>query len=82
MIYILSQLSGRIELAAQEFSPSVMAQYAYEVARGYSSFFSEVSIFNETDLKTKQFRVSLSKVTSQTLKVAMNLLGVNVPEKM
>ena len=82
LIFILSQLSSRIELAAQEFSPSVMAQYAYEVARGYSSFFSEVSIFNETDLRTKQFRVSLSKVTAQTLKVAMNLLGVNVPEKM
>ncbi|MFT4031688.1 MAG: arginine--tRNA ligase [Siphonobacter sp.] len=82
LIFILSQFPQKIEDAASQYSPALIAQYAYELAKTYSLFFSEVPIFAEADLAKKQFRVTLSKVVAEVLRKATGLLGVEVPERM
>jgi arginyl-tRNA synthetase len=68
--------------AARSYSPAVVAQYAYDVAKAYNRFYTEVSIFNEPDAQRKSFRVALSAETGKTLKASLGLLGIEVPERM
>jgi arginyl-tRNA synthetase len=82
LIFILSQFGEKVALAAQEYAPSVIAQYAYSVARAYSSFFSEVSIFNEPRPEAVAFRIALSKITGDVIRKSMGLLGITVPNRM
>lgn len=71
-----------VQEAAQLYAPSVVGQYAYELAKSYNRFYTEVSIFQETNPAALSFRVALSQVVAQTIKRAMLLLGIEVPERM
>ena len=68
--------------AARTQSPAVVAQYAYDVAKAYNRFFTEVPIFPETNEARRAFRVALSAQTGQAIKASMGLLGIQVPERM
>ena len=82
LIYALNEYPLRIALAAQEYAPSVIAQYVYDLAKEYNRFYAEVSIFNDDNPKTIEFRVCLSAQVAKTIKLAMGLLGIHVPERM
>ncbi|MDQ1088155.1 arginine--tRNA ligase [Siphonobacter sp. SORGH_AS_1065] len=82
LIFTLSQFPQRVEDAGAMYSPALIAQYAYDLAKTYSQFFSEVPIFAEENLDKKQFRVALSKAVAEVIRKAMGLLGVTVPERM
>lgn len=82
LIYLLNEYPGKIRSAAQEYAPSIIAQYVYELAKEYNRFYAELSIFNETDPNLRQFRVQLSKQVARTIKSAMGLLGIKVPDRM
>ena len=82
LIYTLGQYPDKLKLAADQYSPSVIAQYIYDLAKEYNRFYTEVSIFNETDENLQKFRVALSMLAAETIKVSMGLLGVNVPDRM
>ncbi len=82
LIITLSYYGDRLTEAAQEFAPSSIANYCYELAKSYNRFYTEVSIFNEQNLQRRDFRVSLSNLTAQTIHHAMKLLGIEVPERM
>ena len=82
LMHLLSQYPERLQLAADQYAPSVMAQYVYDLAKEYNRFYTEVSIFNEQDDTLQKFRVALSMLTAQTIKVSMGLLGINVPDRM
>ena len=82
LIYRLSLYPQVIDSAAEEYSPSVVAQYIYDVAKDYNGFYQEVSIFNEENKALVQMRIALSKATAQVIKSGMNLLGIDVPERM
>lgn len=82
LIFTLSQFPQRVEDAASLYSPALIAQYVYDLAKTYSQFFSEVPIFAEENLEKKQFRVALSKSVAEVIRKSMNLLGVTVPERM
>jgi arginyl-tRNA synthetase len=68
--------------AAREYAPSVIANYAYELAKGYNQFYQSIPIFAETDASKLKFRIAFSKVVADLLKKSMWLLGIRVPEKM
>ena len=79
----LASYPNAVAEAARTLSPAVVAQYAYEVARSYNRFFTEVPILKEDiDPLKKAFRVALSAKTAETIKVALGLLGIQVPERM
>ncbi len=82
LIYAIGQYGEKLKLAASEYSPAVMAQYSYEIAKGYNRFYAEVSIFNENDLEKRKFRIALSDLIAQTIVKSMGLLGIEEPERM
>ncbi len=68
--------------AAQELSPALIANYTYELCKEYNQFYHEHSVLNEPDELVSDFRIKLSEFTAQTIKNAMALLGIDVPERM
>lgn len=82
LIYKLSEFPRTVEVAAVEYSPSVVAQYVYDLAKEYNGFYQEVPIFNEDDLEIRKMRIALSKSVATIIKKAMDLLGIHVPERM
>lgn len=82
LVQQLGGYAGVVAEAARALSPAVVAQYAYDVAKSYNRFYTEVPIFNETDPAKKAFRVALSAKTAETLKTSLGLLGIAVPERM
>jgi arginyl-tRNA synthetase len=82
MIQELGRYAAVVAEAATTQSPAVVAQYAYDIARAYNRFYTEVPIFIEPDTAKKAFRVALSAQTAQTIKASMGLLGIQVPERM
>lgn len=71
-----------IQNAAQNQSPALVANYTYDLVREYNSFYQTVSILGEEDLEKKIFRVQLSKKVADTIALAFQLLGIDVPERM
>lgn len=78
----LEQYPAAIEQACAEHNPSVIAGYVFYLAKSFNSFYTEHSIANaETDEK-KQLRLKLATMTANVIKSSMQLLGINVPERM
>ncbi|MEM7109346.1 MAG: arginine--tRNA ligase [Bacteroidota bacterium] len=82
VIKLLSDFKEKIKEAAHHYSPDVIAQYAYELAKEYNRFYQEISIFNEENTHKLKFRIAFSRLTAQTISQAMALLGIKVPERM
>ncbi|MBK0404628.1 arginine--tRNA ligase [Adhaeribacter sp. BT258] len=82
VIVQLSNYEKVVQEAANLFAPSIIAQYAYELAKAYNRFYTEVSIFQETDQQARSFRIALSEQVAKTIKKAMGLLGIQVPDRM
>lgn len=71
-----------IKEAAQALAPSLVANYAYEVAKAYNHFYHDHIIVNEDETNTTFFRLRLSDLTSKVIRQSMFLLGIEVPERM
>lgn len=82
MVQELGRYAGVVQEAARTFSPAVVAQYAYEVARAYNRFYTDIKIFTEPNETSRSFYVALSAQTGQTIKASLGLLGIQVPERM
>jgi arginyl-tRNA synthetase len=82
LIVALEQYPAIIQQAGDEMNPSAIAIYVYNIAKTFSSFYTEHSIANaETEVK-KQLRLQLAAMTANVIKSGMELLGVEVPERM
>ncbi len=68
--------------AAVNFSPSVIANYLYELAKEYNQFYHDHSILKEENLSTRSYRLAISILTAGTIRNGMRLLGIEVPERM
>ena len=68
--------------AGKTYSPALIANYAYDLAKEYNQFYHDYSILKEEDAQKKAFRLLLSYVVGRTLKSAMSLLGIEMPERM
>ncbi len=82
LIYLLNEYPTAVKKAGDEYSPAVIANYVYELAKTFNQFYAEVSIMNETDNDKQQFRLSLIKAVAETISKAMGLLGIQVPTRM
>ncbi|WP_395043752.1 arginine--tRNA ligase [Flavobacterium sp.] len=71
-----------IQNAAHTHSPALIANYTYELVKEFNSFYQNVSILGEENIDKKVFRVQLSKKVADTIKLAFQLLGIEVPERM
>ena len=71
-----------VQLAAENFSPALIANYTYDLVKEFNSFYQQVSILGEPDEQKKQFRVQLSQKVGEVIQSAFRLLGIDVPERM
>ena len=82
LIYILSQYKSIIESAAETFSPSLIAMYAYDVAKQFNKLYNELSILKEEDENKRNIRLTLADITGKTIQHSFSLLGIVSPNKM
>jgi arginyl-tRNA synthetase len=78
----LYQLPEVVEQAAAEYDPSAVANYCYQLAKTYSRFWHDVPVFGAEQPEAKAFRLQLSKAVGQAIRFGMDLLGIEMPEKM
>jgi arginyl-tRNA synthetase len=71
-----------IQLAAENYSPAVIANYTYDLVREFNSMYQQVSILGEADAKKKVLRIQLSQKVGEVIQSAFRLLGISVPERM
>ena len=68
--------------AGRTYSPALIANYAYDLVKEYNQFYHDCTILGETDPAVRSLRLALSATTARTVKTALGLLGINVPERM
>ena len=71
-----------VRQAGDEFSPAVIANYAYNLACDFNSFYHDHSILNEEDADKRALRLVLAQTVAKVIKTAMALLGIEVPNRM
>ena len=82
LMVALEQYPNIIDQACNEMNPSAIAIYVYNIAKTFSSFYTEHSIANAETEEKKQLRLQLASMTANVIKSGMGLLGVAVPERM
>ncbi len=82
LLILLEQYSSVVRQAAIEYNPSVIAIYLFTVAKTFNSFYTEHSVLNAESEYKKQLRLHICKLTADTIKEGMHLLGIRVPERM
>lgn len=78
----LGNYPSLIQLAAQNYSPSQIANYIFDLVKEYNKFYQEHSIMKEEDMQKKAFRILLSGQVSKVVKSGMSILGIRVPQRM
>ncbi|MEE9363264.1 MAG: arginine--tRNA ligase [Cellulophaga sp.] len=71
-----------IQLAAENYSPALIANYTYDLVKCFNSFYQNVSILGESNEENKVFRVQLSQKVAEVIQSSFKLLGIEVPERM
>jgi arginyl-tRNA synthetase len=82
LIKLLRKFSETVSAAASEYSPALIANYCYDLAREYNQFYHDYTILGEADAGIRDFRLVLSRLTSEVLSTGMWLLGIEMPERM
>ncbi|HEX9513082.1 MAG TPA: arginine--tRNA ligase [Puia sp.] len=82
LVITLEKYPSVIEQASVEMSPSVIAGYAFELAKTFNSFYAEHSIASAESAEKKMLRLQLSQLTATVLQSALRLLGIRMPERM
>ncbi|MFD2571691.1 arginine--tRNA ligase [Spirosoma soli] len=82
LIFLLSQYPQRVKEAGDDYAPSYIGQYLYELAKTFNQFYDKLSILKETDAVKADTRLILSRIVADTIRSGMELLGIDVPEKM
>jgi arginyl-tRNA synthetase len=82
LIKLLTKLPEKIQEAADNYSPAIVANYMYEVSREYNTFFAQVPVFKAESSEHVALRVYLSALTAQVLRFTGGLLGIQMPERM
>ena len=82
VIQRLADYPAVVAEAGRNYSPAVIANYAYDLVKEYNQFYHDCSILKETDPAVRAMRLALSACTARTVASAMSLLGIRVPERM
>ncbi|MDN3582600.1 arginine--tRNA ligase [Mucilaginibacter flavus] len=82
VVLLLTQFPDIIQAAAKDFSPALVANYVYELAKTFNKFYDKHSVLKAETETLKQFRLQLSASSAKVISQAMALLGIDVPERM
>ena len=82
LIMQLSNYKEVVEKAAETLSPSQVANYVYDLVKTYNSFYQNNPVMTLEDENAKQFKLQISDLTAKTIKKSLNLLGINVVNRM
>ncbi len=82
LIQALADFPATVQAAGQTYSPALIANYVCDLVKSYNQFYHDCSILKETDSAVRSLRLELSRQTARVIKSGMNLLGINVPERM
>src|SRR5450432_2707669 len=82
MIIALEKYPATIGQAGVEMNPSVIAGYAFTLAKTFNSFYAEHSIANAATAEKKWLRLQICRLTATVLRSSMGLMGIRVPERM
>ena len=82
IIKMLNDFPAVVRQAGTDYSPSGIANYTYDLAKEYNQFYHDFSILREENENVKAFRVLLTRNVGKVIKTAMNILGIEVPERM
>ncbi|MBQ9295922.1 MAG: arginine--tRNA ligase [Paludibacteraceae bacterium] len=82
LIQRLLEYPATVRAAGDDFSPALICNYAYALACDFNSFYHDLSILNEPDARKKALRLLLAKTVAKVLNRAMELLGIEMPERM
>ncbi|MBN8675732.1 MAG: arginine--tRNA ligase [Chitinophagales bacterium] len=82
LIVSLEQYPTIIDQAAAEHNPSLLAIYAFNLAKSFNTFYTEHSVMNAETEEKKQLRLQIAAMTANVIASAMSLLGIKVPERM
>ena len=82
LIKALSEYPATVRVAGEQFAPSVIAAYAYELAKQFNGYYHDHSILKEERTEVRALRLMLASEVARVIRSAMSLLGINVPERM
>jgi len=78
----LADFPSVVAEAGRNFSPALIANYAYELVKQYNQFYHDCSILREEDEAVRSLRLAICEATSRVVRTATSLLGISVPERM
>ena len=82
LIQMVADFAAVVKQAGEDYSPSIIANYTYDLVKEYNQFYHDFSILREENEALKVFRLALSANVGKIVKTAMGLLGIEVPERM
>lgn len=82
LVQHVADFANVVRQAGQEYSPSSVAAYCYDLVKEYNQFYHDFSILREEGAKKKAFRLVLSKNVAKVVRLGMSLLGIEMPERM
>jgi len=82
LIQMLSDFKAIVKQAGDDYSPSAIANYCYDLVKEYNQFYHDFSILHEENADLKVFRLALSQNVAKIVRSGMELLGIEVPERM
>ncbi len=82
LIQTISEFAAVVKQAGDDYSPSVIANYVYDLVKEYNQFYHDFSILKEENQDIKLFRIALSANVAKVVRIGMGLLGIEVPNRM
>ena len=82
LVLTLEKFEGAVAQAAEELNPSVIANYVFQLAQTYNTFYTGHSVVRAESEAKKELRLRLSLMTAQVIRSSLHLLGISVPERM
>ena len=82
LVKALAEYPAVVRTAGEQFAPSVLAAYAYDLAKQFNGYYHDHSILKEENEAVRSLRLKLAAEVARVIRSAMSLLGINVPERM
>ena len=82
LIQMVADFAAVVKQAGEDYSPSIIANYTYDLVKEYNQFYHDYSILREENEAVKVFRIALSVNVAKVVRLGMNLLGIEVPSRM
>ena len=82
LVKILSSYPQKVSEAASALSPALIANYCYELAKEFNQYYHDTGILKETDANLRAMRLALISALASVLRKGMNILGIELPERM